>query len=180
HVLLNDLISSKSLDDRAGCAAVIYAGYLIKKQNPNIGVTLCLSTMEEVGGQGAKTAAFDINPTHAIAVDVSFAHTPDAKVEKCGKLFGGPMVGVSPILNKEMSEKLMEIAKAENIPYQIEAMGGKTSTNADEIAITRGGVITGLLSIPQRYMHTPIETASLSDIENTGKLMAEYVKTICD
>lgn len=180
QMLLNDLVSSKSLDDRAGCAAVIYAGYLIKQQNPNVGVTLCLSTMEEVGGQGAKTAAYDINPTHAIAVDVSFAHTPDAKPEKCGVLDKGPMVGVSPILNKEMSEKLMSLAKENNIPYQIEAMGGKTSTNADEIAITRGGVVTGLLSIPQRYMHTPIETVSLKDIENTAKLMAEYVKTLGD
>ena len=178
HTLLNDFIASKSLDDRAGCVAIMYAAELIKEQNPEIGVTVCLSSMEEVGGQGAKTGAYEINPTHAIAVDVSFAHTPDADIHKCGKLQKGPMIGFSPILSREMSNELIRVAKEHNIPYQVEVMGGRTSTNADEIAICRGGVKTALISIPERYMHTPIETVSLIDIENTAKLIATFVKEV--
>ena len=178
QILNGDLVSSKSLDDRIGCAAVIKAAELIKKENPDIGLTVVLSTMEETGGQGATTAAYSVNPTHALAVDVSFAHTPDAKIEKCGEFFKGPMIGFSPILDARESKKLVKIAKENEIPFQIEAMGGRTSTNADEIAVSRGGVTTSLLSIPQRYMHTPIETVSITDAENTAKLIAKYAMSL--
>lgn len=178
QILRGDLVSSKSLDDRIGCASIIKAAELIKKENPDIGLTVVLSTMEETGGQGAKTAAYTVNPTHALAVDVSFAHTPDAKIEKCGEFFKGPMVGFSPILASSESKKLVALAKENGIPYQTEVMGGRTSTNADEIAVSRGGVTTSLLSIPQRYMHTPIETVSLTDAENTAKLIAKYALSL--
>jgi endoglucanase len=131
--------------------------------------------MEEVGGQGAKTAAYQVSPTHAIAVDVSFAHTPDAKKEKCGELKKGPMIGYAPILSRAMTEGMIAAAKANDIPFQNEVMGGRTGTNADSIATSRGGVACSLLSIPQKYMHTPIETVAVEDVENTGRLIAAYL-----
>lgn len=174
--MLNGYISSKSLDDRAGCATIIKAAQLLKNEKYNCGLTVVLSTMEEVGGQGSDTATYMVNPTHAIAVDVSFAHTPDAPKNQCGTMKQGPMIGFAPVLNKETSETLVKVAKKNNIPFQYEAMGGKTGTNADDIAITRGGICTGLISIPQKYMHTPIEVVAVEDMENTAKLIAEYIK----
>ncbi|HAN44261.1 MAG TPA: peptidase M42 [Ruminococcaceae bacterium] len=176
--MLNSLVSGKALDNRAGCVSLMLAADLLKNKKLNCGVQICLSSMEEVGGQGAKTAAFKISPTHAIAVDVSFAHTPDAPKHKCREMNKGPMIGIAPILNAEMSQRLISLAEQEKIPYQLEVMGGVTGTNADSIACTKNGVITGLISIPQRYMHTPIETVSVADVENTARLIAAYVQAL--
>ena len=168
------LVCGKAIDDRAGCVSIIKALEYLEHE-PQIGLSVVFSTMEEVGGMGAKTAAYTVNPSHAIAVDVSFAHTPDAPREKCGILGKGPMIGFSPILSQAMSKKFIELAKEKNIPYQSEVMGGRTGTNIDSIATTRGGVMSGLISIPQKYMHTPNEVVSIEDIENTAKLMAAYI-----
>ncbi len=86
------------------------------------------------------------------------------------------MIGISPTLDREMSDKLKKIAQEKNIPYQIEVMNGKTGTDADNIAVTKFGVKTALLSIPQRYMHTPCEVLDMEDIRNTGELLAAFIK----
>lgn len=174
--LLGDLVSGRALDDRAGCVAHLKALEYMADMELNCGLTVLFSSMEEVGGQGAKTAAYHVNPTHAIAVDVSFAYTPDDKKEKCGALHGGPMIGFAPILDSAMSRAFVRIAREREIPFQYDVMSGRTGTNADHIAVARGGVATGLLSIPQRYMHTPIETVTVADVEQTGRLIAEYCK----
>lgn len=176
RALLGGQVSGKAMDDRAGCVAHLKALEYLGDTPLSCGVTVLFSTMEEVGCQGATTAAWQVNPTHAIAVDVSFAHTPDARKEKCGELKKGPMIGFAPILNRTMSQDLVAAAQAADIPCQREVMGGRTGTNADGIAATRRGVVTGLLSIPLKYMHTPIETVAVSDVENTGKLIAAYIK----
>lgn len=176
--LLGGLVSGKATDDRAGCVAHLKALEYLADVELHCGLTVVFSTMEEVGGHGAKTAAYSVNPTHAVAVDVSFAHTPDADKEKCGQLKKGPMIGYAPILSRRLSDKLVKLAKQEHIPYQLEIMGGVTGTNADQIATSRGGVETALLSIPQKYMHTPIETVAVCDVEDTGRLLAAFVKTM--
>lgn len=178
RMLLGDLCCGKALDDRAGCIAILYALELLKDKALSCGLTAVFSTMEEVGGQGAKTAAYQVEPTHAIAIDVSFAHTPDAPPARCGKMGKGPMVGFAPILSASISQELCAIAKKEEIPYQTEVMSGKTGTNADPIAVSRSGVLTGLVSIPQKYMHTPIETVSIADVEQTGRLLAAYARAL--
>ena len=86
------------------------------------------------------------------------------------------MIGVSPSLNGAISRRLVALAKENEIPFQYEGMGGSTGTNADKIAMVRGGVKTALISVPLRYMHTPVETADVTDIENTARLMALFVK----
>lgn len=173
--LLHHRVTSAALDDRAGCAAVIRCAQLLKDKPLTCGLTLLLSSREETGSQGAKTGTFRVFPTEAIAVDVTFADQPGVPVHKCGNLGKGPMIGVSPILDKEMQNKLLHIAKDEEIPYQIEVMGGSTGTNADAISVTQTGVPTALISIPLRYMHTPVEVIDLADIEHTAKLMASYI-----
>lgn len=176
HRLMNGRVCSKSLDDRAGVAAVLRALELLKDEPLCCGLAVTFTCQEELGCLGAKTASYSVAPDLALTVDVSFAHTPDAPEHKCGKLGGGTMIGISPTLDKGVSDELTALAKEKKIPYQLEVMGGLTSTNADSITVSRGGVKCGLLSIPLRYMHTPIETIEVEDVESTARLMAEFVK----
>ena len=176
--IFGNCVSGKALDDRAGCVAVLFALELLSKANLDCGLSVLFSSMEEVGGQGAKTAAYAIAPTHAVSVDVSFAHTPDLPKEKSGKMGEGPMIGFAPILSDELSRTLADVAKREGIPYQYEAMGGRTGTNADKIASSGAGVKAALVSVPQKFMHMPIEVVELSDVENTGRLLAAITKEL--
>lgn len=176
--LIGNRITAAGLDDRAGVAALIRCVQICSQQKLHAQLTVLCSTREEVGGQGAKTGTFNVNPTHAIAVDVSFAAQPDVPPEKCGKLGGGPMIGIAPPLSRKMSDSLLAIAKRLAIPHKPDIMGSDTGTNSDTIASSRAGVETGLISIPLRYMHTPVEVIDLADVENTAKLIAQYIKEV--
>lgn len=177
-MLLNNKICAPALDNRCSVASLIRcAEILSNEQSLEYKVVIMLSVQEETFGTGAKTGAFSINADEAIAVDVSFASQPDitgqySKIE----LSQGPMICISPILNRKMSDKLIEIAENSEIPYQLEPISGTTGTNADNITVTKSGVKTSVVSIPQRYMHTPNEVISLDDVENTAKLICEYIK----
>lgn len=173
--LLNNQVASPSLDDRSSCAAILHCLELLKGKNLPCGLTVMFSTREEVGGQGAHTAAYTVNPTKSIAIDVSFGYSPDCPKHKCGKLGKGAMIGIAPTMSAELSNALIETAKQCNIPYQLEVMGGDTGTNADEIVTVRGGIKSAVVSVPLKYMHTPIETADITDIENVGRLLSEYI-----
>ncbi|MBE6763250.1 MAG: M42 family metallopeptidase [Ruminococcaceae bacterium] len=174
--LSEHLVCAKALDDRVGCAAVIEAMRLLKDEDLSCDVTALFAVQEEVGGAGATVAAFGIDPSAAIATDVSFAVTPDATPHKCGKLGEGPMIGVSPTLDYALTEQIKAIAKRCGIAVQYEVMGGSTGTDADSIFVSKCGVPTALLSIPQRYMHTPIEVIDVRDAKGVAKLMAEVAK----
>jgi putative aminopeptidase FrvX len=176
--LKNGLITGKALDNRAGVAAVLRTLKLLQGKKLNIGLTAVLSISEELGERGAKAAAFGAAPTQAIVIDTSFAMTPDSPREKCGELFKGPMIGVSPVLSHEITSQLFALASEKGIPYQTEVMSGDTGTNSDAISVTRSGVSTGLLSIPLRYMHTACEVVAIQDIENTAQLAAAYILSI--
>ena len=174
--LLNGKITAPALDNRCSVAALIRTAELIRGKQTDYKVVMLFSSQEETYGTGAATGAFSIQPDEAVAVDVSFASQPDVSGQY-GKieLGKGPMIGISPILNKKMTEKLLDICTKEQIPYQVEPIGGRTGTNADKIAVTACGVKTAMVSIPQRYMHTPVEVISVSDVENTARLLAEYI-----
>ena len=182
--LENGRVSSKALDDRCCCAAIIKAAEQIKaywKENhlEPMGLTVLLSSQEETGGLGALRAAFSVCPTHAIVVDVTFGTTPEIADKHCGDLNKGPMVGMGAVLSRRMARDLIAAGKEEQIPHQIEAMGGGgTGTNADGIVKAAQGVETCCVSIPLRYMHTPIETIAVEDVDNTANLIAAYAKKI--
>lgn len=173
--LLNGTVCSGSLDDRAGCAAVIMAARALADAPLGCGLSVALTSQEETGGRGAATAAHLLRPTHALAVDVSFGHAPDSPKHKCGIMGKGVMLGIAPILDNTMFAGLKSVAEASAIPYQVEVMGGSTGTDADGIAASGAGVACAMLSIPQRSMHTPVETVRISDVEATAKLIAAYV-----
>lgn len=124
--LLGTRVTSAALDDRAGVASLIRCAQLLAGAELNCELTILCSGREEVGGQGAVTGTYAVNPTHAIAVDVSFAEQPGVPPEECGKLGGGPMIGISPALNRVMTDELIETAKKSHIPYNVEVMGGST------------------------------------------------------
>ncbi len=173
----HDIITGPALDDRCGVAAVLLAAEQLA-QEPELpcSVTVYFSGQEERGGRGAKLAALNEQPDYAIAVDVTFgmAHGEDPK--ECMTLQKGPAIGISPVLSREMSDKLIAAAKRAEIPYQIEVMPGQTGTDADSLALAPGGCETATVSIPLRYMHTPVEVIALSDVEKTAQLLTEYAK----
>lgn len=177
-VLLGGRVSGKALDDRACCVALLRTAQLLEGENLSCGVSFVFSTMEEVGSQGARTALWALNPTHGVALDVSFAHSPGAKREDCGLLGKGPMIGIAPILDNQGTNRLVQLAKEQEIPYQLEVMSGPTGTDADSIATTHQGVATVLLSIPQRYMHSPAEIVDPVDVEQTAQLLAAYIRQL--
>lgn len=173
--LLGTRVAGTALDDRAGCAAIIRAAQLLQGKELSCGVHIVCSTQEEIGGYGAKLYAYRLAPTHAIAVDVSFAKQAGCDMPGLAQLGKGPMIGFSAVLDRTMSKKLVALAKEKQIPYQLEAMGGYTGTNCDSIVTERQGVKCGLLSIPQRNMHTPSEICDVVDIENIAQLIAVYI-----
>ena len=174
--LRNGRVSSKSLDDRACIASILHALELLKGKKLGCSLTAVFSSQEEVGGTGAAVATYKVHPDAAIVVDVSFAHTADTDEKKCGKMGKGPMIGIAPSLNRTMADEMIALSKEKGYPYQIEVIQGRTTgTNADEVAISRGGVRTEVVSVPLRYMHTPVEVVELEDIKAAGRLIAEYL-----
>ncbi len=173
--LLGTRITAPALDNRAGVATLIRCAQILKGSKLNCQVSFLFSSQEEIRALGAKTAAFSIAPTEAISVDVSFATQPNVEEEKSGKLSHGPMVGIAPSLSRGISETLITLAKRHNIPHQLEIMSGSTGTTSDVITSTKSGIPGGLLSIPLRYMHTPVELIDTIDVESTAKLLAQYI-----
>lgn len=173
--LLGYQVTSNVLDDRSGVAAIFLALDELKELNAN--VTVVFSSQEEVGTRGAKVVAYERAVDEAIVVDVSFGYTPKCDKKDCGEIGKGVMIGMSPILDREMSRSMVDIAQKYNIPYQIEVMGGgHTGTNADVISISEYGIKTALLSIPEKYMHSPIEVVDTRDVESVANLIVAYVK----
>lgn len=172
--LIGGLISSNCLDDRAGVASILLA--LDKLKKLPVKITVMFSAQEELGTRGAKSGSFGKDADEAIAVDVSFGYTPGCLKEECGEIGKGPMIGVSPVLSQEISRALIKAAENNGVPYQTEVMNGRTGTNADVISVAENGIKCGLISIPLKYMHSPVEVVDIKDIENTGALIAAYVK----
>ncbi len=175
YSISSSTITGKCLDDRAGVASIIHALELLKDENVDLNVVTCFSTNEEVHGTGAIIKTYEIKPDFAIAVDVTHAKTPDAPANRTFEM-GKLCIALGPNLHPKLSKDLIKTCKANDIPHQIEVCEGHTGTNAWYIQVSRSGVPVSLISFPLKYMHTPIETVKISDITNTGKLIAEYIK----
>lgn len=172
--LLNGFVSASCLDDRSGVCAILLALDELKKLPCKI--TVLFSSQEEVGKRGAVVGAYSQNADEAICVDVSFAYTPTCDREDCGEISKGAMIGFSPILDSTMSRALVETAKKNNIAYQCEVMNSITGTDADEISVSKSGVKSALLSIPEKYMHQCVEVVDVKDIESVSALICAYIR----
>jgi len=178
--LPNGRIASRSLDNRMGAFVVLEALRLLSEgESLAAEVVAVASVQEEIGLYGARGAAFGLDPDVAIAVDVTHAtDTPGIPKNEHGdhSLGSGPVITRAANLSPLVTDGLIDIAEGEGIPYTLEADSRSTSTDADAIQFTRAGIATGLVSAPNRYMHSPNEIVALEDLENCARLIAAYVK----
>ena len=179
--LRNNLAISPGMDDKVGLWVVMEAFRRAASGPLDCGLFSVSTVQEEIGLRGAQTSAFSVDPHVGIAVDVTHATdcpTIDKKQEGEIKLNGGPVIYRGPNMNPVVVERLIATAQANSLPYQLSANGRATGTDANTMQISRGGVATGLVSIPNRYMHSPVEMISLEDIDRAADLLAAFIKGI--
>ncbi|NJN15394.1 MAG: M42 family metallopeptidase [Oscillochloris sp.] len=181
YELPNNRIVSRSLDNRIGAFVVLEALRLLAEQRPAATVAAVATAQEEITFAGASTAAYSFAAQIAIAVDVTFATDhPESNKNQWGdvKLGGGPVLARGSANSPLVYRRLIEIAERDNIPYSVQIAPRYTGTDADAIHKIRGGVATGVVSIPNRYMHSPNEMIQLEDVEHAARLIAAFVRDI--
>jgi endoglucanase len=173
----NGLISAPGLDDKVGVWTVMETLRLLRGR-PLQAAVYCVSTVqEEIGLRGATTSAYGIHPAVGIAVDVCHAtDTPGNDKKQLGdtRVGAGPAIFRGPNINPRVFEGLEKAAKGWDIAVQIKGTPRATGTDANVIQISREGVATGLVGIPNRYMHSPVEIVSLNDMDRAAQLLAEF------
>ncbi len=180
--LPNDRIASRALDNRIGCFVAAEAARLVAEAGHAPGDVLALAVVqEETTFAGSRTSAFALKPDLAIVVDVT--HATDQPGVDLGpitkhQLGSGPVIARGTVLHPKITELLYETSEQEGIAFSVESLGRMTGTDADAVHISRAGVPTGIVSVPLRYMHSPVELASIPDIENAAKLIAAFAQKL--
>jgi putative aminopeptidase FrvX len=174
----NNRFISRSMDNRIGCYVALEAARLVSEAGGAAGDVYALAVaQEEITFGGARTSAFSLHPDVAIAVDVTFASDqPGLSEQELGRhKFGtGPVLTRGSTLDPTVFELLHEAGEAEGIPFTVTASGRATGTDADAFHIARGGIPSSVVSVPLRYMHSPVEMVQLDDVENAAKLIAAF------
>jgi endoglucanase len=181
--LAGDRIASRAIDDRIGAYVVLEVARLLAADPGHAAVTAVATAQEEIGysGGGARTSAHTLEPDVALVVDVTFAtDVPDIEKKELGdhRIGGGPVLSRGSAAHDGVFEMLAKVAEEEGIPYTIQASPKYTRTDADAIFLTRSGVPTGLVSVPNRYMHSPNEVVSVADLRNTARLLAAFIRRL--
>ena len=173
------LICSRGCDNKAGVVALLRMLELIKNLDCKTNIVVVFSVQEEVGLRGVRAAAYSVCPDVCIAIDVAHATDyPTVNKSKYGDIHvgKGPVVPVGSDLTSSVQAELKQISQELGIGYQQLALAGPSGTDINAVQVTGRGCATGLISIPCRYMHTPVEVVSLTDIENTAQILAEFCK----
>jgi endoglucanase len=181
--LPNGRLVSRSIDDRIGAFVVLEALRLLRRPRPAAAVHAVATAQEEIGwfGGGARASATAIEPAAAIVVDVTHAtDNPTIEKKEVGdvRLGGGPVLSRGSAVNPVVFDLLVDTAEREKIPYAVQAAPRDTSTDADAIATAQRGIATGLVSIPNRYMHSPNEMVDLADVERAARLLAAFARRV--
>lgn len=182
--LMGDRVTARGFDNKAGLFIVAEALRLLKEEpglDAEVGVYAVATVQEEIGSRGARTSASSIAAQTGLAVDMEHAvDYPGASRARHGQLdLGkGPSVSRGANTNQVVFALIAEAARREDIPYQVAVSPGSTPTDANAMQLNRGGMATGLLGVPLRYMHTPCELLSLRDVENCARLIAAYCRRI--
>lgn len=182
----NNFVTSPGLDDKVGVWTVMEALRLLRGRPLKAAVFSVSTVQEEIGLRGATTSAYGIHPALGIAVDVCHAaDTPSNDKKQLGetKLGNGPVVFRGPNINPHVFSRLQQLAADKSIPVQVRGAPRATGTDANAIQLNREGVATGLIGIPNRYMHSPVEVVSLDDLDHAAKLLAEFCASVtpdCD
>jgi endoglucanase len=180
--LPNGRLVSRSLDNRLGCFVALETARLVAEAGGAPGDVFGTAVaQEEITFAGARTTAFSLRPDVAIAVDVTFAtDAPGLDEKELGRhRFGtGPVIGRGSTLDPAVFELLYETAEKEGIPFTVAASARATGTDADAIHVAAAGIPTGVVSIPLRYMHSPVEMVELEDVHNTARLLAAFAQAL--
>ena len=176
--LMNGKVCGKSMDDRSCFTILLRAAELLRDKPLDVDLYIMGSTREEVGGHGAKVGTYSLRPDCCVAVDVTHAKTPDNPKGRRSGIGGGPQIGVGPNMTRWMTQRMLDKAKALGIPHDVEVMEGHTGTNGWHMQIVREGVPTSVVSLPLKYMHSPIEVLDLADIESTAALLAAFAENL--
>jgi endoglucanase len=181
HKLRNNLAAAPGMDNKVGAWVVMSALQIIATREPQAAVFAVSTVQEEIGLRGAQTSAFAIDAQIGIAVDVTHAtDCPTLDVKQYGdiNLGDGPVLYRGPNVNPAVHARLVQQAGQSEIPFQIGGLSRAASNDANVMQVTRGGLATGIVAIPNRYMHSPVEVVSLSDLENAAKLIAEFCLSV--
>ncbi len=180
--LPNGRLVSRSLDNRIGCYVAAEAARLVALDGGAPGDVVALAVaQEETTFAGSRTSAFALEPDVAIVVDVTFAtDQPGIELGPMTKhpLGSGPVIARGTTLHPRVSELLYDVAEAEELPHTLESMGRATGTDADAVHAARAGIPTGVVSVPLRYMHSPVELVSLADIQVAAELIAAFARRL--
>lgn len=168
--------SGKAFDNRVCVGVLLDALSKLRDRELDVELYAMASSQEELGTRGATTGAFSVRPDYCVAVDVTFGETPGSPKVGTYKVGGGPTIGIGPNINMKLYKKLVEICEKNSIPYQIEVMAGNSGTNAWPIQISQEGVATAVLSIPLKYMHSPVETFAVSDAEAASDILVKLLE----
>jgi putative aminopeptidase FrvX len=179
----NGRLVSRSIDNRIGAYVVLEALRLLSRERPRASVTAVATTREEIAstGGGARSSATRLEPDVALVIDVTHATDyPGTDKRKHGdyRLGGGPVLSRGASVSELVFDLLVESAEAEQIPYSIEAASRDTHTDAEAIFNAHRGVATGLVSVPNRYMHSPNEMVALEDLDRTARLLAAFARRL--
>jgi endoglucanase len=179
----NGRLVSRCIDNRIGAFVVLEALRILSQDRPTAAVTAVATTREEIAatGGGARSSASRLEPDVAIVVDVTHATDyPGLDKRKHGdyRLDGGPAISRGASVSEIVFELLVSAAEAEQIPYRIEAASRDTHTDAEAIFNAHRGVATGLVSVPNRYMHSPNEMVALADLDRTARLLAGFAQRL--
>ena len=175
--LRNNLAFAPGMDNRVGVWVVMSALQRVAAKNPQAAVFGVSTVQEEIGLRGAKTSAFAIDPQLGIAVDVTHAtDCPTISETEHGRvaLGKGPVVFRGPNVNPVVFEQLEALSQQHEIPMQVNGISRPASNDGNALQINRAGVATGIIGIPNRYMHSPVEVVSLDDLDNAAKLIAHF------
>jgi endoglucanase len=170
------LLCGKALDDRACFAILLDTVAQLRHDVLDVDLYVLGSTQEETHSTGAITAAYGIVPDLCVAVDVTHGDSPDASKDKTFQLGGGPVIGIGPNCTRWMAKRMERTAKDLSLDYQLEVMAGHSGTNGWPLQVSREGVATAVLSLPLRYMHTPVETVHRADLTHTAQLLAGFIR----
>ncbi|QEC47103.1 M42 family metallopeptidase [Baekduia soli] len=180
--LRNDRVISRSLDNRLGCYVAHEAARLVAEAGGAVGdVVAVAAVQEEITFAGARTVAHALRPDVAIVIDVTHAtDAPGIDEREVGSHpFGsGPVIERGSTLHPAVFELLHEAAEAEDVPFTVSASARYTGTDADAIHVSRDGIPTGLIGLPLRYMHSPVEMVQLDDIANAARLAAAFARRL--
>lgn len=179
--LKTGLFVARGFDDRIGAFVAAETLIALKHKKVKPAVYAVATVQEEIGLRGATTSTYHINPDIGFAIDVEFSSDhPDVNKRVLGdiKLGEGPVILRGPNINPNLFKLIVDTAKEENIKIQIMAAPGRTGTDANVMQLTRGGVATAIIGIPNRYMHTPVEMIHPDDVDAAIKLLTEVILRI--